>query len=224
MSCTEISLLEVIERHGGVVASGSHEYRYGEPDCPLCILEAHAACLVERGELDEITDDPAALGRPDYRPINDAAWSSREVATPHLIRLHMAYDGWAEWGDERRLAVVSRITIETVRRIIAELPGMPNCVRQQCRDVSDLKSAAAAAYVADAAMADAAMARADAAADAAANAAANAADAAAWADKAAAAAWAAAWAAAAAAYLADKAAADSVLIHAVDIWVGAAHG
>ena len=190
MSCTQTSLMEVIAKHGGVVASGAHSADYTVPDCELCILEMHAACLVDRGELAEITDDPEILGRPDYRRINDARWSSRAVATPHLVRLHMAYDGWAVWSETRRKAITDRIAIETVRRIVAELPRLSDSVRAKCRAVTTLEEARAAAYAAVGAAAAAAAAYA-AAADA---------------------------VYAAAAYAAAADAADKVLITAVDIW------
>ena len=141
MACTESSLRAVIDQHGGVLHAGTHFARYGEPDCPLCIMEAHAACLVAQGLRETITDDPEELGRPDYRPLNDAAWSSSEARTQHMIRLHAAYDGWADWSCERRSTVIDRIVIETVRQIIAALPGLPDEVRDLCRLASDRTTA-----------------------------------------------------------------------------------
>ena len=151
MGCNEVSLMDVIARHGGVLAIGKHAAEYGDPTCPLCVLEAHAACLVARGELDAITDDPKALGRPDYRSINDAWWSSREVATPHLVRLHMAYSGWPTWSEPQRLAVTTRVVVETIREVVSELPGLPDEVRDQCRAVRTLVEAREATGAAEAA-------------------------------------------------------------------------
>lgn len=192
-TCTESSLRDVIARHGGVLAAGVHDDQYADPAGPLCVLEAHAACLVEAGVLTQITDDPVRLGRPDYRPLNDGPWSSRAVATPHLIRLHVAYDGWAKWPEARRQRVVQRIVLGLVRETIAELPGLSEPIRARCRAVTDLAAArAAAAETAEAATAGAV------------------------------AAW-AAWAAAVAATCVETLEeADTILIREVNRWIAAA--
>ena len=115
MSCSESSLLDVIARHGGVLAVGSHSTQYEKKNCPLCINEAYAAYLMECGKISQITDNPEELGRPEYRDFNDALWSSREVATPHLVRLCLAFDGWSNLDDNQRLAIASRIYADSLR-------------------------------------------------------------------------------------------------------------
>jgi len=144
MNCTEAALREMVKRHGGVVASGRHD----DPTGPLCILELGSACLVEDGYLSAITDDPAVLGRPDYRPINDASWSSRAAATEPMLRLHLAYASWGQWSTKRRRHVVEQIVRGTVREIVAELPGLSDTVRDQCREATSSRECAVAARAA----------------------------------------------------------------------------
>jgi hypothetical protein len=132
-----MTLQEMIDQHGGIVARGEHEDVYNEPHCPLCILEMHAACLVSEGKLMYITDEPEELGRPDYRPINDAHWSSREVATPHLVRLHLAYEGWDKWKNKE--AITKYIIVETTKRILSKLYSLPRYMREACIKVTTIE-------------------------------------------------------------------------------------
>jgi len=195
---------ETTAKHGGAVSvreylndrellltAGVHP-----DDAGYCILEAiaHAAARPK-------TDDPVALNRPDYRPLNDGLWGSDEARTEHMLRLEEAVGPWWEAADEAdRLAWAERVVIATVNRIIAELPGLPDAVRTQCRDARTIAEAAEAA------------ARADWAAEEGPDARATSPSAMASID------WAATWAAAMAA---TWAAAEHVLILAVDIWIEA---
>lgn len=176
------SLLET--RFGGVIRCGSHK-----EDGECCILELAAAAQGLPW-----TDDPEKVRCWDIRAINDA-YADGARRTKAMLRLYAAYAGSMDWPTDRQQAVASRIAILTMNRIIAELPGLSDEVRQQCRDADTLDAAAAAAWAAEAA------------------------------EAARAAAWAAARAAEAAAEAAAAAAAwasDDVLDKAVDLWIEAA--
>ena len=135
-SCTHQSLTAVIARFGGTLAAGLHPLHDA-----CCVLEARSVCLGLPW-----TDDPAVLDVPDIRPLNDGL--SDDARTEAMIRLVTALDPWATWSHDRQRAVATRITIETVRQIVADLPGLPPETRHQCREVTDLAAAWAAAWAA----------------------------------------------------------------------------
>jgi hypothetical protein len=221
------------EHDDGVLRSGAH--REGRE---FCALEFESKV---RGR--DWSDAPVTL--PDMRPINDGLWSSDAARTDALLPVMVALWGWSTWTLERRIAWAQRIALETVRQIVAELPGLSDAIRTQCRDAKDLTAAEGAAERAGA-WAAAAAAMTEAAAEAAAGLAVSAAAAAARAGAPAAAAarvWApaTAWAATAAARAGAAAeaeaavgaaaeaeaavgaeAADSVLRIACQIWIQAA--
>lgn len=62
-----------------------------------------------------------------------------------MIQLTEALSDWRSWTKARRRAWASEVALETVRQIIAELPGLTTFIREQCRDVADLPAAAGAA-------------------------------------------------------------------------------
>jgi hypothetical protein len=196
------------ELDDGVLRSGAHPAGGRE----FCALEFESQV---RGR--EWSDAPITL--PDLRPINDGPWSSDRARTDALLPVMAALWDWSTWDDARRVRWASIVALETVRQIIAELPGLPDEVRVSCRAASDLPSAARASARVLAEAAEAA--RAAGAADAAARAAWAAAGAAARAARAAwAAAGAAAWAARASAEAAE-AAKDAILTRACRIWIDA---
>jgi len=221
-------LEQVLKRYGGKLHRGGHEPVDGE----CCILELVSVCKGLKW-----TDDPGAVGMPDYRSINDAAWSTPKLRAKHMLRLATAFEAWPDWPEERVRRFAERLVVRTVNVLIAELPQIGEEVARSCRAADTPKAAAAAAQAAAAeAAAAAAYAYAAAAAwDATEAATAEAADAAATAS-ATADAWDAAEAAAAAAeaYAELRAAAagrlaaaaaedpDKVLVQAVDLWVQAA--
>ena len=141
-TCTETTIREVIARHGGVLKSGVQSPEDGQ----CCVLEARSLCLGM-----EMTDDPSLVGMPDIRPLNDAGWSSDEKRTEAMIRLCVAYADWSRWTYAQRSRVMSRVAIQTVRRIIGELLVLPEKVREKCRKAEDLDAAAGAAGDAEAA-------------------------------------------------------------------------
>lgn len=141
MSITTDMIRGVLYYHGGTFAVGEHTSEYNRPDCPLCVLEAVAACKVRQGLLTKITDDPEKVGLPDIRPLNDAKWTSRALATGHLLRLVEAYSGWTEWPLDRRMEIMRRVAVSTVQRIVSALPGLPEHVATQCREAGTLDAA-----------------------------------------------------------------------------------
>ena len=202
----------VRERFGGRLARGTHE-----ADSVACPLEAAHAAVG-----DPWSDRPDKW--PDIRPLADAPWSSDQARTEAMVPVLVAYWDWAAWTPARQQAVMAQVVIETVRQLIAQLPELPEAVRDQCRAARTLPQAVRAAAAVRAAVRAVGAARAAAPAVGAARAAFRAA---AWAFRAAAgavgaaaaegaaeaAAWAAAWAA--------EAQADAVLIRACQIWIAA---
>jgi hypothetical protein len=136
----------VQERFGGVLRSGSHT-----PNSHACALEAYSQAVGH-----DWTDDPAALHMPDLRPLNDAQWSGDAARTAAMIPLVAAYSGWATWTRTRRQAVMTRVVILTIQRIVSALPGLSPEVATACRAAKTLSAAAAAAAAAAGAAAGAA--------------------------------------------------------------------
>jgi hypothetical protein len=147
MAITAEQIQAVIDsRFGGKLLAGSHE-----EDGKACILK----CLsVVRGI--PCTDEPSQVRSFDIRGINDIPVSI-EVRTPWMVRLAVAYDGSLDWPKERKWAVVKRIAILTVNRLIAGLPGISTEIAKQCRDARTIDAAADAADAAAGRAADAAV-------------------------------------------------------------------
>ena len=131
---------EVVEqllasRFGGTIYRGSHD-----PNGHACLLEvAHAAVG------DAWSDAPDKW--PDLRTLNDA-FTDDVARTQQLIPVLRAYWDWSAWGAARQRAVMGRVAILTVQRLVAELPGLPADFAQPCRDATTLKAARAAASLA----------------------------------------------------------------------------
>ena len=202
---TVIELRKTLERFGGKLKKGAH---FSAATGACCALELEAVC---RGQA--WTDLPEKVKMFDLRPINDMNVDD-DLRTLHLLPVIEAYAGSLEWSQERQRHVAEKLVILTVQRIISQLSKLPDAVRQQCRGVSTLREAEAAAWAAwDAEAAWAA--KADVVAVKAAKAAAKAAKAAEAATKAAWAAEAAAWAS----WAADKA---TVFTVTCEVWMEAA--
>lgn len=155
------------KRFGGVLKYGKHP-----EDGECCVLELAS---VLRGV--KWTDEPMVVRCFDLRPLNDMNVSD-ELRSKWMTRLLVAYDGSLDWLEARRKEVAAKIVIGVVQQIIAELPSLPDAVREQCRKASTLdecQAAADAANAADAGEAAAAAHAGEAAAAAAARAAAEAA-------------------------------------------------
>jgi hypothetical protein len=163
MKITVEQLQHILDtRDSGVLSHGAHS----ADDGSYCALEA--VSLV-RGSLtgneSYFTDDPADLGMPDIRPLNDAPWSSDEARTKAMLPLIAVLSDWSLWPHARKRKFATVVALETVRQIVSELPYIPDVIKEACRS-ADLKTAADAARAAWAA-ADAARAAAGAAATAA---------------------------------------------------------
>jgi hypothetical protein len=136
----------VRDRFGGVLRHGKHE-----PDGQACALEAAS---VARGLA--WCDEPTHAGLPDLRPLNDGPWSSDAARTAALVPVVEALWDWPAWTRAQRNRWAKRVVIETVRQIVAELPGLTSAVRDQCRAADTLPAAAAAGAAWAAAEAEAA--------------------------------------------------------------------
>ena len=130
-TCTYDALTETLAKFGGVVTRGSHQ-DHGA----CCILEAAAVCQGLPW-----TDNPETVNRPDIRRLNDARWSSDALRTEHMVRLYLALEPWATWTEAQRRQYMDRVVIDTVRTLIAELPGLPDTHRAACRAVTTLEEA-----------------------------------------------------------------------------------
>ena len=206
MNLTLESLSELLtERFGGVLKAGVHQ---ANSEC--CVRELRACALGLAW-----TDQPDGGSPTDIatQRLNDAGWSSDAARTRACLPLALLSEADAHplW--------TRRYVIATVQQIVGDLPGLPESVRGQCREITDIPGAHAAALASLAALLAAPAAAANAAANAndAANYAANDAD-----DAANYAAVAANHAAAAAA--AVGAARDNILERGVRILLGAHRG
>jgi hypothetical protein len=128
------------ELDDGVLYAGAHSPTSKQ----FCALE-----FVNKVEDDKYNDAPTNM--PDIRRINDARWSSNEIRTKHLLPVIVAYWGWKGWDETKKKAIINKVVIYTVNRIISELPHLKENSREQCRKAKTIKEARAAAYAADAA-------------------------------------------------------------------------
>jgi hypothetical protein len=177
------------KRFGGVIKKGSHE-----ENGQCCALELLSVCR-------EIpwTDNPGKVGSWDLRDINDIPVLD-DLRTKHLVPVIAAYADSMSWPKERQREVATKLVILTVNRIVAELPGLSDAIRNQCREAKTLAAASAAASAAAGAAASDAR----------------------YAASAASAAGAARYAASAASAAAGAAAGDAVFIVACKLWLDAA--
>lgn len=120
-------------RFGNVLSAEGHRSYVGR----ACALEcAHATVG------DEWSDQPDKW--PDVRPINDDVWQSDEDRTEHMTRLMRAYWHWSEWTPERQTAVIERLIVLTVQRIVSRPTKLPEEIAYQCRDAITPEEAASA--------------------------------------------------------------------------------
>ena len=143
----------------GVLKTGAHT----DEDGAFCVLEV---VNKTRRPNDACTD--ARFGLPDIRPLNDAPWSSDVARTGPMLAVAAALSDFPQWSAQRQQRFAEHLTIAIVRQIIADLPGLPDVMRQRCREVSTVHEAGAAARAAAWAAAGAAARAAWAAAEAAA--------------------------------------------------------
>ena len=131
------SFPDYVTTHFPALAPGVHEAASGE----ACALEAYHAW---RGE--PWSDTPDTIW--DFRPLNDAPWSSATARTVHLAPVIAAYADCTAWPLARQQAVIQRVVLLTVQRVIAALPGLPDPVRHACTACGTLTEAEASAKAA----------------------------------------------------------------------------
>ena len=125
-------------RFSGGLLAGTHR-----DNGKACVLEAWNAYQGLAW-----SDSPVLTRIFDIRPLNDVAVSPA-VRTEWMTQLLEAYAGSLDWPEARQRRVVTAIVLATIREIIAELPGLPDTIRQQCRSVTTLAEAVEAAAEAD---------------------------------------------------------------------------
>jgi hypothetical protein len=131
-TCTASSLRDAIATHGGgFLSKGDNPAGSGK----CCILEAHSVCIGIPW-----TDDPIENGTWDIRPLNDIDVPG-DIRTEHMVRVMEAYEGATDWPPARQAEVAGRIALETVRKIVSELPGLPESAVEACRRAHSLVDA-----------------------------------------------------------------------------------
>ena len=141
----------IVEHFYGRLEAGKHQ-----PDGKACILEA-----VSAWKNMSWTDNPEVLNTWDLRPLNDIAVPS-DLRTHWMPQVYAAYADCRNWPVDRKQTVVISLILALVREIIAEMPGLHEPIRNQCRQVHTLSEAARAAEKAAAVAAAAAAAAAEA--------------------------------------------------------------
>ena len=111
----------LVEHDKGVLKGGMHK----PEDREFCALEFSS---IMRGKT--LTDSPGDL--PDLRPLNDAPWPNDTARTAALLPVMVALWDWREWSSKRQAQWAQRVVIDTVRRIISELPGLSDLLRIRC--------------------------------------------------------------------------------------------
>ena len=138
----------------GVLSYGMHE----EGDGLFCALE----CLSKtRSKSEPVTDSPSAerVNTVDIRSLNDMFGMGLEadrLRTIHVLPIVAELSDWSVWSRKRQKRFIEHVIVETVKQIIAELPGLPKDIQNQCRAVNNLAAARSAAYAARSAVAAAA--------------------------------------------------------------------
>lgn len=125
------------EHDEGILRSGSHS-----EGREFCALEFKHKVLGHPW-----SDTPDG---PDYRPLNDARWSSDAARTAGLLPVMVALWDWPEWSEARQTQWWDEVVVETVKQIIAGLPGLSEELRDRCRAVTDRKGAREAAWAVNA--------------------------------------------------------------------------
>ena len=83
---------------------------------------------------------------PDVRPLNDGPWAANDRArTDALLPVLAVLWDWTTWTPARQQQWATDVVVQTVRRLVADLPGLPLVLREQCRRASTLDEAASAA-------------------------------------------------------------------------------
>jgi hypothetical protein len=129
------------ERFGGRLSAGRH----CDTDGAACAIEAAAAA---RGLW--WTDDPAIVGLPDLRDLNDGPWASDARRTEAIAPVVEALWDWTVWTPARRRDWAQTVALGTVREILPHVLrafGLPEhaaaCARATSRRAAIRASQAA---------------------------------------------------------------------------------
>lgn len=143
------------EKFGGLLYTGVHQPPLApknseEPNWDFegraCINELANYCATGDDYLPGDWDDCPSKSW-DLRKLNDIEGVSDKLRAARLMPLYVQYQDAMVWSIERQSATAKHIVVETVRRIIALLPGLSDAARQRCHAVTDLDTARAAACV-----------------------------------------------------------------------------
>jgi hypothetical protein len=85
------------------------------------------------------------LGPSVWRSLEDAKWSSNRVREDAMLPLRFVYSDLSKWPQHRLKRAVETIAILTISRIFAEMKPLPEKIRNQCRNATDVTAALAAA-------------------------------------------------------------------------------
>lgn len=118
------------ERFGGVLRRGIHAEGSGDASVIECANAAVGRPWAESADI-----------WPDLTPLNDALWSRDTLRTAQMVRLMNAYWEWSVWPDRRRRDVTTRIVIDTIRRVVSEVPWLYAMCAQDCREATTLPQA-----------------------------------------------------------------------------------
>lgn len=113
--------------------------KHAEGDDSWCILEARSKCAGIGW-----TDDPVKNRTFDFRPVHEIPVSD-SLRTEWMPKVMSAYEGALDWPHARQIAVVSRLVIFTVNRLIAVLFDFQSTANTLPEAKAMAKSAAARA-------------------------------------------------------------------------------
>lgn len=114
----------------GVLYSGTHLQNTQE----FCALEFSHAVRNHPHQ-----DTPGDL--PDLRQLNDGSWSSNEARTNAFLPMMATLWDWQIWTPARQQRWIEYVVIQTITRIISQLPQLPHAIQVQCQNVRTLQEA-----------------------------------------------------------------------------------
>jgi len=101
---------------GGALKSGKHKMEDGA----CCALEL--ACAVRECAPDSLSDNPAQVGLPDFRGINDSVfWASDASRTESMLPMIAAYWNWRYWSEEKKIKALNLIVMCIIQEIYAPI-------------------------------------------------------------------------------------------------------
>jgi hypothetical protein len=142
MKLTVQDLKKALKSHGSAALyDGGHSFTDGACCALECVAVAQAMKRGSKPDEEAFTAEPAVLGMPDVRDLNDGQWLSDESRTKHMLPMLAALSGWADWTPSRRELFLKYAAIQTVQQIVSTLPYLPPILRRRCRQVGNLVEA-----------------------------------------------------------------------------------